>query len=253
MEKINLENYLNLEEVVNEFQGIFSIEMLLNYIEDKKIAGIKHQEEWYISRFELPKLKELFITETLQWVNQQTIILKSSSLNNEGRVLDIGGGGEGVIGQLIGRNVVSIDISEPEFKEARENGDNKSLKIIMDARELKFLDETFDSATAFFSLLYIPLKDLSQVFREVYRVLKKDGIFTIWDLMIPENFTNKKNFYGIKLEIELDGKTIETGYAVKWNKERTMNSYLKLAKKTKFAISNTKKDRNIFKIQIKKT
>lgn len=69
----------------------------------------------------------------------------------EGRVLDIGGGGEGIIGQVLGERVIAIDNRSDELEEAPEG----SLKIIMDARELKFLNKTFDGITSFSTLMYI--------------------------------------------------------------------------------------------------
>lgn len=41
-------------------------------------------------------------------IDVQSIDLEGFSLN--GRVLDIGGGGEGIIGQLLGEKVVVIDL-----------------------------------------------------------------------------------------------------------------------------------------------
>ncbi len=86
-----------------------------------------------------------------------------------GRILDIGGG-EDIVGQLKGECVVSIDLKESEIKEALEAGDTESLKIIMDAKELKFLNNTFDTITAFFSIMYIPKQDHQKIFEEIYRV-----------------------------------------------------------------------------------
>ncbi|TFF89622.1 MAG: methyltransferase domain-containing protein, partial [Promethearchaeota archaeon] len=63
-----------------------------------------------------------------------------------GRILDIGGGGEGVIGQLKGAQVVAIDLRADELMEA---ADGDYLKVIMDAKQLKFLDDYFDTITAF--------------------------------------------------------------------------------------------------------
>ena len=68
-----------------------------------------------------------------------------------GHILDIGGGVEGIIGVLKGSQVVAIDPSSRELKEAAPG----PLKIVMDARELKFLDDTFNTATAFYTLMYI--------------------------------------------------------------------------------------------------
>ncbi|KAB3531590.1 class I SAM-dependent methyltransferase [Alkaliphilus serpentinus] len=98
-----------------------------------------------------------------------------------GKVLDIGGGGEGIIGQLLGDQVVAIDPRADELLEAAEG----PLKIVMDARDLKFLNNTFDGGTSFFTLMYIKKEDHQKVLEEMYRVLKEEGQFIIWDAKIP--------------------------------------------------------------------
>lgn len=96
----------------------------------------------------------------------------------QGKTLDIGGGGEGIIGQVLGDEVVSIDKLKEELEEAPEG----PLKIVMDANNLKFLSKSFNNVTSFFTLMYIEEKYYKQIFKEIYRVLKTDGIFILWDL-----------------------------------------------------------------------
>jgi hypothetical protein len=67
-----------------------------------------------------------------------------------GLVLDIGGG-EGVIGRLKGEQVISIDPNRRELEGAPAG----PLKIIMDATDLQFLDESFNTVTSFYTLMYI--------------------------------------------------------------------------------------------------
>jgi len=123
-------------------------------------------------------------------IERQTIEI--SPIKTSGLILDIGGGGEGIIGKLNGEQVVAIDKRQSELEET----ENKALKIVMDATDLKFLTETFTVATAFFTMMYIP-NDLKQrVFEETYRVLKKGGCFYIWDANIPEKIDDKKYFVG---------------------------------------------------------
>jgi len=98
-----------------------------------------------------------------------------------GFILDIGGGGEGVIGQLKGNQVISVD----PYKEELENAPSTNLKIIMDGRDLKFIDNSFNTAVMFYTLLYINGADHEQVFREVKRVLKHGGRLLIWDVNLP--------------------------------------------------------------------
>jgi ubiquinone/menaquinone biosynthesis C-methylase UbiE len=95
----------------------------------------------------------------------------------KGWILDLGGGCRGTIGRMKPDQVVAIDISPRELKEAPTN----FLKIIMDASDLKFLDGTFNTETAFFSLMYMPPEQHRKIFSETYRVLKPGGRWLIWD------------------------------------------------------------------------
>ena len=89
-----------------------------------------------------------------------------------GHILDIGGGGEGIIGQIEPAQVIAVDVSKRELEEAPAG----PLKIVMDATDLKFLDESFDTATAFFSLMYMRPEIQPRVFAEVFRVLTRGGV-----------------------------------------------------------------------------
>ena len=75
-----------------------------------------------------------------------------------GLILDIGGGGEGIIGRLKGDQVVAIDRIKRELERRRW-----SLKIVMNAGDLQFLDASFATATAFFSLMFMPTAEHSAV------------------------------------------------------------------------------------------
>ena len=109
--------------------------------------------------------------DRLFYFDQKTI--KLSDFNAQGHILDIGGGGRGVIGELKGESVVAIDISKRELEEAPAG----PLKVVMDATDLKFIDNSFNTATSFFTLIYIPDSDHEKVFSEVYRVLAPGGVF----------------------------------------------------------------------------
>lgn len=135
-----------------------------------------------------------------------------SSFECRGRLLDIGGGGEGIIGQLLKDRVVAIDPSLEELKEAPDG----PLKIVMDARELKFLDDTFDAAASFFTMMYIKCQDHEKVFKEVHRVLKPGGEFTLWDITIPEYDGGTKDIIVFYLDVNLGDRTDSTGYGTMW-------------------------------------
>lgn len=185
--------------------------------------------------------------EKIQFTDPQKIDLRVVEL--KGRILDIGGGGEGIIGQLKGEQVVAIDPKESELKEAAP-GDY--LKIIMDAKDLQFLDETFDTTTAFFTLMYIPLSDHQKVFKEIYRVTKKGGEFILWDLRIPKRDISDKEFYGLYLEVKIADKEISTGYATKWDKEQDLEYILNLGTSIGFKSVEKKLMNEIFYVRFQK-
>ena len=99
--------------------------------------------------------------------------VEMTPIDSDGYILDIGGGGEGIIGKLNGRQVVAIDIHEQELAET----DDEALKIVMDATDLKFMPETFEAATSFFTMLYMDPETQEKAFSEVHRVLKGGGLF----------------------------------------------------------------------------
>ncbi len=187
------------------------------------------------------------MVEKIQFIELHKIDLTDVELN--GRILDIGGGGEGIIGQLKGEHVVAIDRRESELKEATP-GDY--LKIIMDAKDLQFLDETFDTATAFFTLMYIPTSNHQKVIQEIYRVLKKGGEFVIWDFKIPKRESSDKEFYGLYLEFKIAEKEISTGYATKWDKEQDLEYYLKLGTSIGFKSVEKKIMNELFYLRFQK-
>lgn len=124
------------------------------------------------------------------------------------RFLDIGGGGEGIIGKLYGSNVVAIDKCADELYETS----NDSLKIVMDAAQMGFLDNSFDVVTLFFTLLYMPPDVKQAVLKESLRVLKDGGILEIWDAFVPKYEPGEKDIFVVDLEVLLPNETIKTQY-----------------------------------------
>jgi len=160
----------------------------------------------------------------LFWFEEQEITL--DDFDCPGYVLDIGGGGEGVIGQLKGRAVIAIDRILAELKEAA----NGPLKIVMDATELRFLDNSFDTCTAFYSLMYMDENEQRSTFSEVFRVLAPGGCFHIWEVSLEQPFKGEKLGFAVPLRIHIPGKEIVTGYGSRWPKSaHTLEYYFKLA------------------------
>lgn len=155
----------------------------------------------------------------------------------DGYVLDIGGGGEGIIGSLNGLRVVAIDCRNDELAEAPEG----PLKIVMDARDLKFLDSTFSAATAFFSLMYFrEHSDLQAALAEAFRVLKPGGCLRVWDVHMATFPRTEKRVFAVRVKCFVDGRICKTAYGAPWPPEiRDSSYYRKLAESVGFEQSNT--------------
>ena len=248
MKEINNVKYFDIVDIREIFHNKISEEEIRNYFEEEKIKGKKIEDKWYTTEDEIKKFaNEVLLKEKAVMVGPHKIDL--SNIKLEGRVLDIGGGGEGIIGQVGGEQVVAIDLNKSELEEAPNSGE---LKIIMNAKELKFLDNTFDTATTFFTLMYIPLSDHKKIFQEIHRVLKPNGVFLLWDLYFPKKYNKEKELYGITLEIKINEKTIETGYVVKLVKEQEINYFLDLGKNIGFETVETKIKKDTFYIRFRK-
>jgi SAM-dependent methyltransferase len=132
-------------------------------------------------------------------------------VQSEGLILDVGGGGEGVIGQLNGAQVVAIDIDERELLDAPPG----PLKLVMDARKLTFVPDSFNTATVFFTFMYIKGPDHETVLQQTWRVLKPGGRLLIWDVNFRERPPDKE-FALFRYTAQLPSRQISSGYGVRW-------------------------------------
>jgi SAM-dependent methyltransferase len=167
----------------------------------------------------------------------------------EGYILAIGGGGEGVIGRLKGEQVIAIDISRRELEEAP--GD--ALKIVMDAREMSFLDGSFSTAASFFTLMYIDGSDHPAVFGEVYRVLAPGGRFLIWDAVFGPPPEEGATYGVVPMEVKLPRTLISTGYGVRWpERPHDPAYYERLAEAAGFVITAKRVKDRWFHLELRK-
>ena len=167
-----------------------------------------------------------------------------------GFILDIGGGGEGVIGRLKREQVVAIDTSKRELEGAAAG----PLKIIMDATDLKFLDATFNTVTSFYTLMYIrEITAHRQVFSEVYRVLAPGGRFLIWDAIFPQRVSEEQDVAVFSLNVRLEGEEIDAGYGMLWPEGgRGMSHFVELVGSAGFKVVLQKEEGQRIFLELKK-
>jgi SAM-dependent methyltransferase len=167
----------------------------------------------------------------------------------EGLILDIGGGGEGVIGQLKGQQVVAIDLLKQELDDAPGQ---PLLKIVMDARDLKFTDASFPTATVFFTFMYIDPADHEKVFRELHRVLRPGGRLLVWDPVFPTKQDPGQAGILFPLHVKLPAKEINTGYGVRVREGQGAEHFVALAGKTGFEVVSRRNGAGWFFLELKK-
>ncbi len=184
------------------------------------------------------------------FLDKQEISIKD--FDAEGYILDVGGGGEGVIGQLKSAQVIAIDPNRRELEEAAPG----PLKVVMDARDLQFLDCAFGAATAFFTLMYIKGDEHEKVFGEVFRVLAPGGTFRIWEVGLsprPDDVSEEKDIVAVRLQIKLPNTEISTGYGTRWPAQtRDLAYYAQLAESVGFGVVTREQNGSILFLQLQK-
>lgn len=192
--------------------------------------------------------KELrFTQDRLYYFEEQEVEVQN--FESSGFVLDIGGGGEGIIGRLKGSQVVAIDRS----REGLEGAPIGPLKVIMDARDLRFLDATFTAATSFYSLMYIQSFDHIKVLSEVFRVLVPGSRFYIWDAIVPHRLDERRDVAVFPIKANLDTETILAEYATLWpEKNLDLPYYENLALDVGFDIVGQREAERFFALELLK-
>lgn len=84
------------------------------------------------------------------------------------------------------KEIYFVDIDKELVKTARRNikefGFKKTVIVNGDVRSLPFKDEKFDIVIDFSTTDHLPVNDFKKTIKEVYRVLKSDGIYLIYHL-----------------------------------------------------------------------
>jgi ubiquinone/menaquinone biosynthesis C-methylase UbiE len=142
-----------------------------------------YQKQSVVSKYE----KKRFFSYGGQFIdtNEREIITSLLKESESKKILDLGAG-TGRISILLakqGFDVTSFDQSEEMLKTIKEKSKEKNLNISLmkgDVSNLPFGDSTFDACVSLRVLWHF--KNPENIIKEVYRVLKKDGVF-IFDLL----------------------------------------------------------------------
>lgn len=175
--------------------------------------------------------------------------IRLHELNSDGLILDIGGGGEGLVSRIEGSKVCAIDIRLSEIREAQIHGPPANW-FVGDGQTLCFQDDAFDVVTLWFSLGYMSdwvIKE--RVLKEAHRVLQKNGKVSILASNIPES-CERLIFWG---HFTLPDSTVsQTGYGVRGGQNQTLDRIAKLLENTGFKIQSKEDNDAWFKIQATK-
>ena len=162
-----------------------------------------------------------------------------------GTILDIGGGGEAVIGQLYGKQVIAIDNRQEELDEAPGCCE----KILMDATEMTFPNNSFDHVTSFYTLMIMCESDQLKTLREAARVVKQNGEIHIWDCNIDAAYPDP---FMTEVEVVLPDCKIKTTYGVGKMDAQSIHSIKSMCEKAGLTVETAEADGSRFYIKCRK-
>lgn len=163
-----------------------------------------------------------------------------------GPILDLGGGGEGIIGRIYRQQAVAIDNRQEELDEAPDG----PKKLLMDAAALTFEDASFQHVTAFFSFMYMPHTVQAQAIAQAVRVLRPGGMLHIWDAEINSAFPEP---FLIELDIDAAGTSIHTTYGVlKEDAAQNAGHFLRLCQNSHLKLADRQEHDGWFYLRLTK-
>jgi ubiquinone/menaquinone biosynthesis C-methylase UbiE len=177
------------------------------------------------------------------WTKTERKSLMVSDFRADTRILDVGGGGEGIIGRMKPEQVIAIDLFKRELEEAPPG----PLKIVMDASDMRFLDASFPTVTAFYSLMYMKPEVQAKVFVEVARVLQPGGRWLIWDAIVPQNPNDGTKGIVFYFDFQLPHAQVKTGYGTPWpDRPYDESHYRALARQAGLQVVASRRDDSVF-------
>lgn len=162
-----------------------------------------------------------------------------------GSILDVGGGGEGIIGRRYGSAVTVIDNRQEELDEAPCS----CPKLLMDASSLSFAGASFENVTFFYSLMYMKRPVQKAALVEAVRVLKPGGRLLLWDCEIacayPEPFL-------AELDVRWAQERVCTTYGVVKSDPQSMEDFLNLCRGNGLTLLKTETASGHFYLEFRK-
>lgn len=187
--------------------------------------------------------KQIEIRGWLSKMTEKLNIKLDSSL--KGNILDLGGGGECIIGQIYREQAIAIDNSQEELDEAPD----VCTKMLMDATALHFGACEFDHVTAFYSLMYMTKEEQRNAIKEAYRVLKLNGEFHIWDTVIPNAYPAP---FTVCLDIDANGTMVHTTYGIVKADGQDMELFIDMCRDVGMTLSEMDENNQHFYLQFSK-
>jgi len=175
--------------------------------------------------------------------------VKLEEIPGSGLILDVGAGGEGIVSRLAGERVCAVDVNIDKIHEAMIY-EQDAHWFVCDGRALCFRENTFDIATLWFSLGYIRTVTAKQeVFRDVYRVLRPDGLLLLRAFRLDCEETGAV----IRIDFEFPNGTItRTGYGVACQRNQTIEAVTSLMRLCGFSIEHGEDKGMLFSIRGRK-
>jgi len=166
-----------------------------------------------------------------------------------GPILDIGGGGEGLVSRIGGNKVYAVDYRISEIREAQIH-DAPANWLVADGECLPFKDNVFNLITLWFSLGYMSNWDTKRdVVSESLRTLRKEHRISILDSRID---CKEERFLFHALFTLPDGVVSKTGYGVRGNQDQTISSIESLLEDVGFYDIQSENHNWWFKVQASK-
>lgn len=163
-----------------------------------------------------------------------------------GPILDLGGGGEGIIGRIYRQQAVAIDNRQEELDEAPDG----PKKLLMDAAALTFDDASFQHVTAFFSFMYMPRAIQVQAISQAARVLRPGGALHIWDAEISSAFPDP---FLLELDVDAAGTPVHTTYGiVKEDATQGADYFLRLCQNSHLKLADRQEHTSWFYLRLTK-